>query len=193
MLEAVDVMPDSRRALRRAVELEAEVVCDLWAGSAPHRATDLSPYGIWLETPFPLERGTEVVLSFVPPRWSADRELLVVGDVRRVELSRRRSDPLPSGMGVAFRGMGEAERDALAETLRGLPPPLPRRQASPRLHRELVWVDMLLTWEEDLGEQLNDFEVSDRVGVVAEHEMDFEPLSGLLTAGKRPYKWKTAA
>jgi len=115
-----------RRSLRRAVQLECALVSDLWEDSAPHLATDLSIEGAWLCSALPLEPGTEVVVSFRPPRWPWKAPpLTTLAEVARVGMPRRRDDHQPAGMGLSFVAMDDAERERLAAALRGLPPPLP--------------------------------------------------------------------
>lgn len=121
----------ARRALRRAVRFECELLSDHWDDGVPHAVTDLSPLGLWIATPLPLETGEEVLVSFTPPRGPRRRDLILVGEVVRAVLRRRRSDDEPTGMGVEFRGMLPHERAVLHACLFGLPPPLPRRRTSP--------------------------------------------------------------
>jgi hypothetical protein len=141
MLQSVEVLPGARRALRRAVQLDCQVLSELWDEPVPHRVTDLSPQGMWIETPFPLERGSRLVVAFTPPRWRRDRELVASAVVQRVIVGRREGEHLSPGMGVVFDDLRRHELDELKATLRGLPPPLPR--ATPTGRHELIWIDML--------------------------------------------------
>lgn len=174
MLQSVEVLPGARRALRRAVSLDCRVVSDLWDEPVPQVATDLSPYGMWLRTEYPLEPGSEVVVAFTPPGEPRDREVLLFGTVRRAALGRRRSDPGGAGMGVAFEYLDEETVAQLCGKLRGLPPPLPR--SKPR--RELVWVDTLLTCEEADGTVVD---VSARLDDLGDEELSLAPLGELVT------------
>lgn len=189
MLQSAEVLPGARRALRRAVHVECDVVSSWWDEPVPHLATDLSPHGMWVESQFPLQLGEVVVLTFRPPRWSSDEQLIAFGAVRRVELRRRASDPRASGMGIELLDLDDDEARDLAASLRGLPPPLPRERHA-RLRREQVWIDTLLTWEEDLGDRVNTFEVSERLDALAEDELDIAPLADLVTGGRPAYRWK---
>jgi len=180
MLQVAEVLPGARRAVRRAVSLECAVISDWWDEPVPHLVTNLTPHGLWIETPFPLEIGDEMIVSFTPPRWRRDREIVTCGAVRRVDLRRREAG---GGMGIEFLDLGEGERSELTATLRGLPPPLPKKLSRRRPRREHVWVEMLLTWEEDLGDRVNRFEVSDTIGVFRDEALRFEPLGELLTGG----------
>jgi hypothetical protein len=141
MLQPVEVLPGARRALRRAVHLECAILSELWDEPVPHLVSDLSPYGLFAETPFPLELGTEVLVGLTPPGWHGARELVVCGSVRRVIVGRRRNEDLAPGMGIVFEDLRRSEMRALADALRGLPPPLPSGASAPP--REMLWVDVL--------------------------------------------------
>lgn len=65
-------------------------------------------------------------------------------------------------MGVELLGTPDRVQDVLRDSLVGLPPPLPRQSRNPDAS-ELIWVDMLLTWEEELCDQTNVWEVSERL------------------------------
>lgn len=117
-----------RRALRRAVTLDCEVFSDNWDGAVSLPATDLSHLGLWLQTPYPLDRGEEVIVSLHPPRWPFSTPLMALAMVVRVGLYRRRHDVNSSGMGLAFADLEANEISTLVDSLRGLPPPLPSRR-----------------------------------------------------------------
>lgn len=125
----------ARRSIRRAVELECDVISDWWDEPVPHVATNLSLYGMWIETTFPLETGSIVVISFTPPRWRNTRDLTCFAAVRRSVLKRRAHDPRSSGMGIEFIDPTRDELKELAVTLRGLPPPLPSNERPPFMQR----------------------------------------------------------
>lgn len=117
-----------RRAVRRAVRLDCEVESRLWTGFLAFAATDLSPYGLWVETDFPLVAGEAVSVRLAPPRWPAwTQPIEVEARVARASLSRRRGERRRSGMGLAFQNLPPVNAGLLALALRGLPPPLPRR------------------------------------------------------------------
>ncbi|MBW2463882.1 MAG: PilZ domain-containing protein [Deltaproteobacteria bacterium] len=175
MLQSAEIFPIRRRALRRSVHLTCDVIGTEWEDPVSHLVTDLSPYGCWLDTPFPLRPETEVALSFTPPRWHPQQELLTFARVRR----RARTGPR-RGMGLEFLDLSAEETADMRMALRGLPPPLATRQKRPG--REFVWVDSLLTWTEDLGDRVNTYSVSDMVGVVDEEEFEFEPLASPMNA-----------
>jgi hypothetical protein len=123
-LDVVEVLPNARRAVRRAVELPCELVSHYWDAPAELHLGDLSPFGAWIDTEMPLHRGAEVVVSFRPPR--CYRELSVFARVTQVRTGRRRADRGRLGMGIEFGKLSDEERSLLAASLRGLPPRLNR-------------------------------------------------------------------
>jgi hypothetical protein len=114
-----------RRALRRAVELPCDLVSRYLDEPLLYWATDLSPFGLWLETPLPMQLGEQVVLSFQPAVWWPTREITVFAEVVRVTNGRRSPR---TGMGLEFLDLDENEERSLGAWLRGRPPPLPRRR-----------------------------------------------------------------
>lgn len=123
-----------RRALRRAVDLPCELISRYVDEPMLYWASDLTPHGIWLETPAPMEIGERVVVCFKPIAWWGHRELTVFAEVARVLWSR---DVGERGMGLAFTDISNHEQRALGAWLRGRPPPLPRRRARSDVRREL--------------------------------------------------------
>lgn len=188
MLQPVEVLPGARRSQRRAVQLEAEVISYAWDAPRRHRVLDLSAEGIRLVTDSPRPTEEIVVVCFTPPRWWSDGELNVFSRVVRSE--PRRGD-LPASIGLEFLDLPEAAHEALAKSLRGLPPPLPLGR--PAAARELVWVDMLVTYTEDLGDRVNTFEVSEVIKSVEMDQLRVEALGSLLTGSRTPYRWGRAA
>jgi hypothetical protein len=114
-----------RRSLRRAVQLEVDVMCDLWHGAVPLVATNLSLHGAWLEADLALSVGDELRLAFDPPRCSGLPRLQTAATVARVSLLRRQRDAGRAGMGLCFGELPSSTRRCLDYALRGLPPPLP--------------------------------------------------------------------
>jgi hypothetical protein len=114
-----------RRSLRRAVDLEVDVMCDLWNGAVPLLATNLSLHGAWLEADLALSVGDELRLAFDPPRYSGLPRLQTTATVARVSLLRRQRDSGRAGMGLCFSELSSSTRRCLDYALRGLPPPLP--------------------------------------------------------------------
>jgi hypothetical protein len=115
-----------RRALRRAVQLPCELVSDHVDDPLLYWATDLTPYGIWLETRFPMALGEQVVLCFSPGIWWEARDLMLFAEVTRVTHQRGVEE---RGMGLEFLDITSHEQRALTAWLRNRPPPLPKRRA----------------------------------------------------------------
>jgi hypothetical protein len=113
------------------VVLDCGLQNELWDGIVALRASDLSQEGLWLDTPFALDPGEELVVSFVPPGES--QELWACAQVARVGMWRRDSDPWPVGMGLTFTYVSSTDRRYLARALMGHPPRLPVRRRPPPL------------------------------------------------------------
>lgn len=110
---------EARRAVRRLVDVQCEVYSELWGEAIPHRVTDVSEDGLWIQTNLLLEPGSHVTLTFYPPDW--EEPLYVAGRVERVELQRRPGEGSAVGMGVAFEALRRDERRRLTLSMRGLP------------------------------------------------------------------------
>ncbi len=122
------IVSRSRRALRRAVDIPCELISRYVDQPLLYWATDLSPFGIWVETTTPMQMGEIVVLSFEPPAGWRNRGLTVFAEVTRVNANRRRHSAADTGMGLEFCDLTCHEHRALQGWLRGRPPPLPRRK-----------------------------------------------------------------
>ena len=118
----IEIDPDARRALRRALDLSCELMSVYWEEPVVRRASDVSPYGMWIDTHFPLHRGAELVVAFALPR--SDDQLVALARVCRSSVDAPRV-----GMGLEFVEMSDAERVFLARSLRGIPPRLVRKAA----------------------------------------------------------------
>jgi hypothetical protein len=175
MLERVEIVPTSRKSVRRAVELGCELVSS--HAVRTERVLDLSSRGARVRTRSALRRGEEVLMTFVPP--NAPRRVSALGFVRHFD------DGIA---GVEFLTLDRIDESELHTRLRGLPPPLPKKKIKAR--EELVWVDCLLTWEEDLGDRVNVFEVSERIEAIDDSDLVVAALSPVLTAGAPAYRWR---
>ena len=190
MLQPVQLTPHRRAAKRHAVDIECTVLSEVYGEPIPFRIRDLSADGLFAVSDLPLEPGDAVVVELIPPhlgeRWC------VLGQVCRTEL--RRDDGLDAGMGVVFDHGDSMLRGILAGSLHRLPPPLPR--STPDTKQELVWVDCLLTWEEDLGDQINIWEVSDLIASAdIDEDLDvafesLQPMAHPLHSARDP-RWHT--
>lgn len=111
-----------RRFVRRAVTLPVELISGHDDAPVLQWASDLTPFGLWVDTRFPLPRGEHVVVAFTPPG-GAFAELTLFAEVTR---SARVRDGDRAGMGLSFLDITAAERAALGGWLRNRPPPLPQ-------------------------------------------------------------------
>ena len=116
-----------RKKVRRAVELPCDVVSRHVDEPLLYWATDLSSDGIWLQTPFPMRPGDEVVVCVRPTVWWSTRELILFAEVVRSHCTGG-SAPDADGMGLRFMDITNHEQRALDSWLRGRPPRLPRRR-----------------------------------------------------------------
>jgi hypothetical protein len=114
-----------RRSLRRAVTLECNLESEVWDGIVVLPATDLSAEGLWLETPYALDEGEELVVSFEVPNAPEPTRIWAIATVARVGLFRRRGEAQASGMGLVFTYCSEDDHMRLRAALEGRPPPLP--------------------------------------------------------------------
>lgn len=180
MLQSVEIVPAARTSLRRSVRMGCEITSD---ASEPRRETlvDLSPRGARVQTELSLERGQHVLIGFAPERLG--RRVEAIARVAHVD-----RDPLlrPS-IGLEFVDIDPEIQVDLRDRLRGVPPPLPAAIA--RSERELVWVEMLVTWEEDLGDQVNVWEVSESMAAIDDGELVIETLAPFVTGGAIGPRW----
>jgi hypothetical protein len=122
-----------RRSLRRALTVDCNLESDGWGGSVVLQATDVSDEGLWLETPYALEPGEELVVSFPLPGDPAAEPVWAIAEVARVGMWRRREDAHPHGMALVFTYCSQEDLNRLSDSLYGRPPRLPpsaRRSAS---------------------------------------------------------------
>ena len=123
-----------RRALRREIRLVCQAVSEPAFQLVGRRALDLSPAGMLLESDADVRVGDVLLVSFRAPRSA----LYVDASARVVRIVEGRR-PRDHGrcLGLRFEGLDAVTRCVLAESLVGLPPPLPRRSA-PRDHAATV-------------------------------------------------------
>lgn len=123
--------PESRRAARRAVDLSCEIIICRWDRPVRSRGTDLSPYGMWIETTVPLAVGEQVVVELSPP--GRERALPLFARVMRIERDERDLVSGSIGVGLEFVNVTIWEQRILTGALRGLPPHLPGHKRDRRL------------------------------------------------------------
>ncbi|MEM7608886.1 MAG: PilZ domain-containing protein [Myxococcota bacterium] len=175
MLEAVDLIPARRRAPRHACTIEVPMICDLWDEPVALETRDISRDGFFFKTQLPLEPGTEVVLEI----HAGGEHHFVLGSVRRSDLSGR-----SAGMGIELLDAEPSLLESLDSLVVHRPPALPR--SAPPIVQEFLWVDALLTYEEDLGDRVNIFEVSELIAMetdgIERAIDDAAPVAALLSA-----------
>ena len=118
----------ARKAFRRYVRLDCEVVRERDFRPLGAVALDLSTTGMLIQTRERVLTGEEVVFAFRPPR--SNRWIDGVATVARVVHGRRPGDR-GRALGLSFDAMSKADVSMLWECLRGLPPPEPSRQPRP--------------------------------------------------------------
>lgn len=119
------VRKNERREVRRAVTIQCQVVRERDFRLVAEKALDLSSDGMLVATEVDIEPGENVFVSFRATELGIwfDSE----AKVARVIRGRRPGD---KGKGVAlhFSTMSRVKRFILRGHLRGVPPPLPRRE-----------------------------------------------------------------
>lgn len=159
--------------MRRAVAMNCEVISRYWDEPVAHSIRDLSPYGAWVDTPWPLACGQQVLVSFSVADRHAPTPFLFLARVSRVWMQRRKNESFRSGMAFEFVNIPKEEAFELEKSLLGLPPPLPTHLASKGTTRAVgdEWT-LLSSSEEsvDLSEFLPD----------AETELEFTALAAPL-------------
>ena len=180
MLQSVEIVPAVRTSLRRSVRLGCEITSDL-AGPRRETLVDLSPRGARVLTDLEVERGEHVLIGFAAERLGRRVETIArVAHVDREPLMR------PS-IGLEFVDLDPEIQVDLRSHLRGVPPPLPAQITRPA--RELVWIEMLVTWEEDLGDQVNVWEVSESMAAIDDGDLVIETLAPFVTGGATGPRW----
>jgi hypothetical protein len=113
-------MKAPRRAFRRYVRLDCQVVREHDFKLVGELALDLSEIGILVATRERILTGEDVVVCFKPP--SSNRFVDALGHVARVVHGRRPGDR-GRCLGIELYGMDDADREHLWQCLRGLPAP----------------------------------------------------------------------
>jgi hypothetical protein len=118
----------ARRAIRRAVELECELVSPHHDEPIRYALRDLTPFGLWITTREPLRTGEQVVACFTPDGGWSGGELMVFAEVARVTTSRRHDADPSVGMGLELMDLSDEEAGMLRAWLAGRSMPRPRRR-----------------------------------------------------------------
>jgi hypothetical protein len=183
-----------RRSLRRAIGLECSVACDLWDGSLPLFATDVSHEGLWVDTPYPLEEGDEVVVSFAPPGAAPSEDVWAIAEVARVGGLEPQAAVLAPGMGLSFTYLNAVDRRFLIDSLVGHPPRLPGRRRPPPLpwHRTTTPPRRPAPPARLFAGDVTFLDTDDGVPALSEllpFEHSVRPLGELLTAARPVYRF----
>lgn len=153
-----EMISSTRRTVRRSVGLGCDVLAPS-GGLSHEQMLDLSTRGACVTSRSVLVHNEGLLVAFTPPGMSSSIE--AVARVARVLRAATPERP-ETLLGLEFTHLpGAAHRD-IERALRGLPPPLP----SPRRALDLAWIDVAMCWEEDLGDQLNLFEKTERILMV---------------------------
>jgi PilZ domain-containing protein len=113
-----------RRAFRRYVRLDCQVVREHDFKLVAELALDLSEHGMLVATRERVLTGEELVICFKPPQ--SNRFVDALGHVARVIHGRRPGDR-GRCLGIELHYMDESDRHYLWQCLRGLPAPEPLR------------------------------------------------------------------
>jgi hypothetical protein len=106
----------ARRSRRHNVDMICELIRNDCDEPINHRLSDVSAYGAWIETSFPMSEGSHVVIVVTPP---VGDDIIVFAQVMRVR--RRSPGGSRGGMGVEFIGTTQLERLQLLMWLRHVP------------------------------------------------------------------------
>lgn len=156
----IELTSSTRRAVRRSVGLRCDVLSPA-SGLQEERILDLSPRGACITSKATLAPEHGLLLAFCPP--GASDSVEAVARVARVL-------PSPDGddervLGLEFTYLPTAAQRQLERAIAGLPPPLPAR---PTL--EVSWLDVEMSWEEELDDRVNVFTASERLLCVDDGE-----------------------
>jgi hypothetical protein len=127
-MNSILVRRQQRRALRRAVKIDCQVVREKDFKLIGRSAVDLSPHGMLVVADERVLTGEDVIVSFRAPSASAWFDCSAT--VARVVHGRRPGDWGPC-IGLNFDSLDDLTRIILHAHLRGVPPPLPMR--APRI------------------------------------------------------------
>jgi hypothetical protein len=114
-----------RQAVRRAIGVECQVVREHDFRLIGRFGIDVSPCGMLVAAHDPVLTGEPVIVSLRVPR--TQRWFDAEGTIARVVHGRRPGDP-GRGFGVRFDRIEDEAEWLLAQALRDIPPPLPKRE-----------------------------------------------------------------
>jgi hypothetical protein len=132
-----------RRAIRRAIQIDCEVVRERDFKLVAKKTFDLSTDGMLVPTSLDVEPGDDLIVSFymTPLGIHFDTEATAARIIRGAR-SEDREGPC---VGVKFRPFDPIQRHILRGALRRVPPPLPRRAAFARIDSGRARIDYART------------------------------------------------
>jgi type IV pilus assembly protein PilZ len=107
--------PASNRRGSDRVEVTWSVDCESQDTFLYANITNISEFGIFVQTHEPLEVGTRVILRFAPP--GSDEPFVLHGQVQWVNAVKMLSENLNPGMGIRFVDLTSDARSRLIEAV----------------------------------------------------------------------------
>jgi c-di-GMP-binding flagellar brake protein YcgR len=137
------VQLQERRAIRRAIQIDCQVVRERDFKLVAKRTFDLSTDGMLVPTIYAVDPGEELIVSFfmTPLGIHFDTEATAARIIR----GERREDREGRCIGVKFSPLDPIARHILRGALRRVPPPLPRRAAFARIDSGRARIDYAAT------------------------------------------------
>ena len=126
-----------RFEIRRSVERPIEIISSVWEDPVEFYTADLSPRGGFIVSEYILDMGEQIVCSF---DLGAKNKFVFLGEVKRINLMRRKTDVLRPGFGIKFLDAGPMERIKIRYALRGTPPPVPMMRRAPGFAKRVLSV-----------------------------------------------------
>jgi len=108
--------PASNRRGSDRIEVTWSVDCESRDTFLYAKITNISEFGIFVRTQEPLEVGTRLTLTFVPP--GSDELFVLHGQVQWVNAVRMLADNPNPGMGIRFVDLTSESRSRLIDTVR---------------------------------------------------------------------------
>jgi hypothetical protein len=117
MSKEIEVRPEDRIALRRALRAEARLSASEGDLVLSGVVTDLSVHGLWVAVDAPAPLGAHLFVTFAPADGFA--EVTLLGSVARID--RHAGSEAALGMGISFVDLSREDQRVLEDALSGLP------------------------------------------------------------------------
>ncbi len=124
-----------RSEIRRQINLPIEIAASFADSLFCLRSHNLSSKGLFVESSIMPNLGEFVVCSF-----ELDKQYCFFGQVKRVNLLRRKSDTEIAGFGIKFVDASVYEQQSIFDSLKGLPPPVPAKRRDGVVIRKIIRV-----------------------------------------------------